>query len=169
MRTFFTTFEAEKLRCALYTEPFVSQVLLICINKRNNSRWLFPGLLLWQEYKLPIAAVFKITINKQQSVFKDIVFRFISSLLLEGKKSLGELIFLVKNSCDYILNWAQLSPITIINNITPPPPHPLLPPWYWLSVVCQTYHMSISTLYNCNNAYGSLRESLILEITLHAS
>ena len=24
MRTFFTTFEAEKLRCALYTEPFVS-------------------------------------------------------------------------------------------------------------------------------------------------
>ena len=52
MRTFFTTFEAEKLRCALYTEPFVSEALLICINKRNNSRWLFPGLLLWQEYKL---------------------------------------------------------------------------------------------------------------------
>ena len=46
MRTFFTTFEAEKLRCALYTEPFVSEALLICINKRNNSRWLFPGLLL---------------------------------------------------------------------------------------------------------------------------
>ena len=46
MRTFFMTFEAEKLRCALYTEPFVSQALLICINKRNNSRWLFPGLLL---------------------------------------------------------------------------------------------------------------------------
>ena len=57
MRTFFTTFEAEKLRCALYTEPFVSEALLICINKRNNSRWLFPGLLLWQEYKLPITAV----------------------------------------------------------------------------------------------------------------
>ena len=31
MRTFFTTFEAEKLRCALYTEPFVSEALLICI------------------------------------------------------------------------------------------------------------------------------------------
>ena len=29
MRTFFTTFEAEKLRCALYTEPFVSKALLI--------------------------------------------------------------------------------------------------------------------------------------------
>ena len=29
MRTFFTTFEAEKLRCALYTEPFVSEALLI--------------------------------------------------------------------------------------------------------------------------------------------
>ena len=46
MRTFFMTFEAEKLRCGLYTEPFVSQALLIFINKRNNSRWLFPGLLL---------------------------------------------------------------------------------------------------------------------------
>ena len=31
MCTFFTTFEAEKLRCALYTEPFVSEALLICI------------------------------------------------------------------------------------------------------------------------------------------
>ena len=37
MCTFFTTFEAEKLRCALYTEPFVSEALLIFINKRNNS------------------------------------------------------------------------------------------------------------------------------------
>ena len=38
MRTFFTTFEAEKLRCALYTEPFVSEALLICINKRNKKK-----------------------------------------------------------------------------------------------------------------------------------
>ena len=45
-----------------------------------------------------------------------------------------------------------LLPLLII--LHPPPPH-LLPPWYWLSVLCQTYyHMSISTLYNCNNAYG---------------
>ena len=42
------------------------------------------------------------------------------------RKSLGELIFFVNNSCDYILNWAPLSPITIIvfNNIIPPPPSP---------------------------------------------
>ena len=35
MRTFFTTFEAEKLRCALYTKPFVSEALKEFMNLRQ--------------------------------------------------------------------------------------------------------------------------------------
>ena len=81
---------------------------------------------------------------------------------------MGELIFFVNNSCDYILNWAPLRQLLLLIILYPPPPPPPLD----TGSLCYVKHIITSQFLLCIvavNAYGNLMKSLILEITLYAS
>ena len=81
---------------------------------------------------------------------------------------MGELIFFVNNSFDYIPNWAPLSslPLLIILYPPPPAPAPLILALCVMSNILSQVRFLLCIV--AVNAYGNLRKSLILEITLYA-